>query len=281
MQSEKSKIKSMEASFESRDSDIQVVILCGGLGTRLREETEYKPKPMVEIGNRPILWHIMKIYSAQGFSDFILCLGYKGHVIKDYFYNYEILNNDFTIGLGSRKQIELHSNHKEDGWKVTLADTGERALKGCRVKRIEKYIKNDIFMLTYGDGLANVDLSNLLDFHKSHGAIGTITGVRPPSRFGELLIEGKRVNSFTEKPQVSGGLINGGFFVFDKRIFGYLEDNESCDLEIGPLGQLAQDGELMAYELNGEWTCMDTFRDTQFLNNLWISGKAFWKIWDD
>jgi len=260
---------------------IKVVILCGGMGTRLREETEYKPKPMVEIGGKPILWHIMKIYAHQGFKDFILCLGYKGEMIKSYFYNYEILNNDFTIELGNYKRIEIHSNHKEKGWRVTLADTGERALKGARIKRIEKYVSGDLFMLTYGDGVADINLHELLAFHKSHGRIGTVTGVRPPSRFGEMMIKDNRVVAFTEKPQVSEGLINGGFFIFNRKIFDYLSDDDNCDFEVGPLERLAKDGELMVYEHKGEWACMDTYRDMLYLNKLWESGKAFWRIWGD
>jgi len=260
---------------------MKVIIFCGGLGTRLKEETEYRPKPMVKIGNKPILWHIMKIYSHYGFKDFILCLGYKGEMIKEYFYNYEILNNDFTIELGNQRQVCVHNACSEMGWKITLCDTGETALKGARLKRVEKYIDSDIFMLTYGDGLANINLNELLFFHKNHGRIGTVTGVRPPSRFGELVIENNKVVSFTEKPQVSDGLINGGFFVFNRKIFDYLSEDDNCDFEVGPLEQLAEDGELMVYELKGEWTCMDTYRDMVYLNKLWQEGKAFWKIWNE
>jgi glucose-1-phosphate cytidylyltransferase len=261
--------------------NVKVVILCGGMGTRLREETEYRPKPMVEIGGKPILWHIMKIYAYHGFKDFVLCLGYKGQMIKNYFYNYEVLNNDFTIELGDYKRVEIHSSHGEKGWRVTLADTGEKALKGARIKRIENYIKEDVFMLTYGDGLANINPHELLSFHKNHGRIGTVTGVRPPSRFGELAVKNGQVISFIEKPQVSEGLINGGFFVFNRKIFDYLSDDDSCDFEMGPLEELAKDGELIVYEHKGEWACMDTYRDMIYLNRLWESGKAFWKIWED
>jgi glucose-1-phosphate cytidylyltransferase len=201
-------------------------------------------------------------------------------MIKEYFYNYEILNNDFTVELGNYKNIKIHSNHEEKGWRVTLVDTGKKALKGSRIKKIEEYITGDLFMLTYGDGLANINLDELLYFHKSHGRIGTVTGVRPPSRFGEMIIKDKRVASFTEKPQVSGGMINGGFFVFSRKIFNYLSEDDNCDFELGPLEELAEDGELMVYEHKGEWACMDTYRDMQYLNNLWKSGKAFWKIWD-
>lgn len=258
--------------------NIKVVILCGGLGTRLKEETEYRPKPMVKIGSKPILWHIMKIYSYYGFRDFILCLGYKGEMIKEYFYNYEILNNDFTVELGQNKNIEIHGVHDEKGWRITLVDTGEHALKGARLKKIEKYIDSNIFMVTYGDGVANIDVNDLLKFHNSHGKIATLTGVMPPSRFGTLSVSGNKVIEFNEKPQASGGLINGGFFVFDKKIFDYLSHGDACDLEIGVLDKLAKEGELIAYKHNGDWACMDTIRDTEYLNNLWVSGKAFWKV---
>lgn len=263
------------------ETKIPVVILCGGMGTRLKEETEYKPKPMVEIGGKPMLWHIMKIYASYGFKDFILCLGYKGEIIKNYFYNYEILNNDFTVELGRNKHIEIHSRHKEEGLLVTLADTGERAQKGARIKRIEKYVKCDTFMVTYGDGVADINLRELLSFHKNHGRVGTVTGVRPPSRFGELVVKNNEVTSFTEKPQVSEGLINGGFFVFNREIFDYLCEDDGCDFEVGPLEQLAEDGELMVYDLSGNWACMDTLRDVEYLDKLWKEGKAFWKIWNE
>jgi glucose-1-phosphate cytidylyltransferase len=259
---------------------MKVVILCGGLGTRIREETEFRPKPMVEIGGRPILWHIMKIYAHYGFKEFILCLGYKGEVVKEYFYNYELLNNDFTIQLGHKKGLEIHSTHNEKDWKVTLADTGDWALKGSRLKRVEKYIDDDLFMMTYGDGVANVNLHDLLSFHKKHERVGTVLGVHPPSRFGELLVMDDRVLSFTEKPQTSVGLINGGFFVFKREIFDYLTDDDHCDLEYGALKQLVEDGQLMTYELKGEWECMDNLRDMEHLNKIWNTGKAFWQVWE-
>lgn len=259
------------------DKQMKVVILCGGLGTRMKEETEFRPKPMVNIGNKPILWHIMKIYSSYGFKEFILCLGYKGEMIKEYFYNYEILNNDFTIELGEHKNIEIHGLHDETGWKITLVDTGQHSLKGARLKKIEKYIDSDIFMSTYGDGLANIDINDLLKFHNDHGKIVTLTGVMPPSRFGTLSVKGNEVVEFNEKPQASGGLINGGFFVFNRKIFSYLSENDSCDLEIGILDRLAREGELMVYKHAGDWACMDTVRDIEYLNNLWSSGKEFWK----
>ncbi|MDP8299586.1 MAG: glucose-1-phosphate cytidylyltransferase [Candidatus Tantalella remota] len=258
---------------------MKVVILCGGLGTRLREETEFKPKPMVEIGGRPILWHIMKSYSLYGFKEFILCLGYKGEIIKEFFYNYEVLNNDFTIKLGERKQVEIHSNHDEDGWNVTLADTGDKALKGARLKKIEKYIDGEEFMLTYGDGLANVNMSSLLKFHRNHGKLATLTGINPASRFGELKVDGDVVENFSEKPEDSVGLVNGGFYVLNRKIFDYLSENDNCDFEIGPLEHLAEEGELRVYRHSDFWVCMDTIRDVEFLNNLWESNKASWKGW--
>ena len=255
---------------------MKVVILCGGIGTRLKEETEYRPKPMVKVGDKPILWHIMKRYSHYGYKDFILCLGYKGEMIKEYFYNYEILNNDFTIELGQHNSIEIHNNHGEIGWKITLVDTGESALKGARLKKIEKYVDSDIFMVTYGDGLANIDINNLVEFHKTHGKIATITGVKPPSRFGTLSVNENKVVEFSEKPQSVDGLINGGFFVFDKKLFDYLSTEDSFDLEIGVLDKLAEEDELMVYKHSKNWICMDNIRDMEYLNNLWSSGKAFW-----
>ena len=258
---------------------MKVVILCGGLGTRLREETEFRPKPMVEIGGKPILWHIMKIYAYYGFKKFILCLGYKGEMVKEYFYNYEVLNNDFTIELGDKKNVKIHSNHTENGWQITLADTGDKALKGGRLKRVEKYVDDSVFLTTYGDGVANVDIKSLLAFHKNHGRLATVTGINPASRFGELKIKGDQVESFSEKPKNGSGLVNGGFFAFDKRIFDYLSTDDSCDLEIGPLEKIAAEGQLMVYKHRGFWACMDTIRDMEYLNKLWNENKAFWKIW--
>jgi len=259
--------------------DIKVVILCGGLGTRLREETEFRPKPMVEIGVKPILWHIMKIYAYYGFKDFILCLGYKGEMIREYFYNYQILNNDFTIELSNNSHIKIHSGDQEEGWRVTLADTGETAMTGSRIKRIEKYITGDEFMVTYGDGVANIDIRKLLKFHKSHRKIGTVTGVHPSSRFGELIVDKNRVIEFSEKPQTKDSLINGGFFVFNRKIFSYLNAADNCVLEKEPLENLSSDRELMVYIHDGFWQCMDTYRDLELLNNLWRSNRAPWKIW--
>ena len=258
---------------------MKVVILCGGLGTRLREETEFRPKPMVEIGGKPILWHIMKIYAHYGFKEFIFCLGYKGEMIKEYFYNYEVLNNDFTIELGDKKNIEIHSNHNEKGWRITLADTGDKALKGARLKRVEKYIDGDLFMVTYGDGVANVDIKSLLAFHQKHGKLATVTGINPAARFGELKVNGSQVEHFREKPKDGDGLVNGGFFVFNREIFDYLSADDLCDLEEGPLEKIAQEEKLMVYEHTGFWACMDTLRDMDYLNELWQQNKAAWKVW--
>jgi glucose-1-phosphate cytidylyltransferase len=259
---------------------MKVVLLCGGLGTRLREETEYRPKPMVNIGNRPILWHIMKIYACYGHDEFILTLGYKGDMIKDYFCHYELMNNDVTIELGKPESFCLHNCHDESGWKITLADTGSQTLKGGRLKRVEKYIPDGMFMMTYGDGVANIDINHLIEYHQSHGKIATVTGVNALARFGELQVRDDQVTSFQEKPQTSdGGLISGGFFVFDRRIFDYLSPDEDCDLEYGALETLAAEGELMVYRHNGFWFCMDTLRDVEKLNHMWEQGAAPWKVW--
>lgn len=258
---------------------MRVVILCGGMGTRLKEETEFKPKPLVKIGNRPILWHIMKTYSHYGYQDFILCLGYKGEMIKEYFYHYEIMNSDFTLTLGNPQSMKMHSCHEEDGWQITLCNTGDKALKGARLKRVERYVDSGIFMVTYGDGVADINIRELVNFHKSHGKLATVTGVRPLSRFGELSVRGNHVSAFSEKPQSSGGLINGGFFVFDRQIFEYLEDRDDCDLEHGALEQLADSAQLMVYRHDGFWACMDTYRDLEYLNGLWTHGEAAWQVW--
>lgn len=258
---------------------MKVVILCGGLGTRLREETEFRPKPMVKIGTKPILWHIMKHYAHYGFKDFILCLGYRGETIKEYFYNYEVYNEDFTVCLGKQKSIHLHDSHSDLDWRVALIDTGEKALKGARLKRIEHLIDSDDFMLTYGDGVANIDIRELAEFHRQHGKISTVTGVHPPSLFGELKIRGSQVELFTEKPQTSSGLISGGFFVLSRRIFDYLSPEDECDFERGPLEKLAQQEQLMVYQHRGDWACVDTYRDLQHLNHLWATNQAFWKVW--
>ena len=258
---------------------MKVVILCGGLGTRLREETEFRPKPMVRIGGKPILWHIMKIYAHFGFKEFILCLGYKGEMIKEYFYNYEILNNDFTIELGEHKKVEIPCCHDESGWKITLADTGDKALKGARLKRIEKYIDEDEFVMTYGDGLANIDINKLVEFHKNHGKMATVTGVNPASQFGQLKVDGNQVEKFREKQETRKNVISGGFFVLNMEIFNFLSDDDQCDFETGPLEMIAQNGQLMVFKHDGFWACMDNIRDMEYLNEIWSENKAEWKIW--
>ena len=259
---------------------MQVVILCGGVGTRLREETEFRPKPMVNIGSYPILWHIMKYYSQFGYKNFILALGYKGETIKNYFCHYELMNNDVTIELGQPEKTRIHYAHDEAGWKITLADTGEKSLKGARLKKVGKYIEGNTFMMTYGDGIADVNINDLLAFHESHGKMATVTGINPAARFGELKIDGDRVETFSEKPQNGDGLINGGFFVFNRKILDYLMVDDSCDLEIGALEQIAREGQLMVYKHRGFWACMDTLRDMEYLNKIWNDGKAKWKIWE-
>lgn len=257
----------------------EVIILCGGLGTRLREETEFRPKPMVNIGNRPILWHIMKIYAQYGHTDFILALGHKGEMIKDYFYNYELMTNDVSIELGKPEKLCIHRSHEEIGWRITLADTGEKALKGARIKKVEKYITGKTFMVTYGDGVADIDITSLLAFHRSHGKLATVTGINPISRFGELKIADSQVYSFAEKPQADEHLVNGGFFVFDRGVLNYLSYDDDCDLEIGPLENIAREGQLMVYKHTKFWACMDTIRDMEYLHKLWSENKAEWKIW--
>lgn len=260
---------------------VKVVILCGGRGTRLREDTEMRPKPLIEIGDRPMLWHIMKIYSHYGFKDFILCLGYKGELIKEYFLNYEAMNNDFTIKLGEKNKITFHNRHLEEGWNVTLVDTGKETQTGARIKKIEKYIDSEIFMVTYGDGVGNIDIKRLVDYHKKHKNIGTITGVHPSSRFGELVIKDNKIKEFNEKPQVKEGFINGGFFVFNKKFFASLSENNNCYLEHEPLEGLAKKNHLSVYLHRDFWQCMDTQRELGILNDLWKQRKAPWKIWKD
>ncbi len=260
---------------------MKVVLLCGGLGTRLREETEFKPKPMVEVGGKPLLWHIMKIFATHGFRDFVLCLGYKGDVIKDFFYNYELRTSDVTLTLGASKSIAFHNTSGEHDWKVTLVDTGKDAQTGARVKRIAKYLDNEPFFLTYGDGVSDIDISTLLKFHKEQGKIGTVTGIFPSSRFGHLSTQGHLVSSFNEKPRVAGELINGGFFVFRPEFLEYLSLEDECVLEGAPLARLSKNRELAVYEHKGFWHCMDTYRDFQKLNELWDGRQAPWKVWED
>lgn len=258
---------------------MKVVILCGGLGTRLRSETEFRPKSMVPIGRKPIVWHIMKTYAHYGLKDFVLCLGYKGEVIKKYFFDYRLFNQDVTLRLGSDRNMTIHDSADMEDWSVTLADTGEQALKGARLKRIQKYVDGDTFLVTYGDGVADVDIKALLAFHKRHGKVATITGVRPRSSFGEIREEDRKVLQFVEKPQISTGLINGGFFVFTAEVFDYLSDDDACDFEKGPLEKLVAAGQVMVHVHEGGWACMDTYRDVEYLNMLWETNQAFWKVW--
>jgi glucose-1-phosphate cytidylyltransferase len=259
---------------------MKVVILCGGLGTRLRQETEFRPKPTIEVGERPMLWHIMKLYAHFGYTEFVLALGYKGEVIRDYFLNYEAMTQDATVRLGSEPRVTMHGSAPER-WTVTLADTGQLTLTGARVKRLHKYLGDDTFMLTYGDGVADVNIPELVQFHKRHGRIATVTGVRPPSRFGELVTNGSRVTEFSEKPVTSGsGYINGGFFIFNRQIFDYLSTDSECVLEREPLERLAADGQLEMFLHDGYWQCMDTPRDIEALQQAWQRG-APWKVWPE
>lgn len=257
---------------------MKVVILCGGLGTRMREETEFRPKPLVDVGGRPILWHIMKIYAAAGFREFVLCLGYKGEMIKEYFLNYEAMNNDLTIALGRQNRIEYHGGHEEQDFQVTMADTGADTMTGGRLSRVRKYVDGDDFLLTYGDGVADLDVAKVLAFHRGHGRLATVTAVRPFSRFGMVDVAGDGVvRSFGEKPQIEGWA-NAGFFVFHRRVFDYL-GGDDCVLEREPLEKLARDGELRAYQHHGFFFAMDTYREYKHLNELWAAGTAPWKVW--
>lgn len=254
---------------------MKVIIMCGGKGTRLREETAFKPKPMVEIGPRPVLWHIMSIYARHSFKDFVLPLGYKGEVIKQYFAEYKLRNTDFTVDLGSGN-ITPHCVDCHTDWRVTLCDTGEDTLKGARIKRVAQHIDTDRFMVTYGDGVADIDLHKLIKFHKDSGKIGTFTGVRMPSRFGTVKTDAQgNILSWEEKP-VLDEYINCGFFVFKREFLDYLSEDEECDLEKEPMQRLAAEGQLSMYAHPGQWQCMDTLRDSQKLNELWDKGKAFW-----
>jgi glucose-1-phosphate cytidylyltransferase len=256
---------------------MKVVILAGGLGTRLREETEYRPKTMAAIGGRPMIWHIMKIFAAYGHSDFIICLGYKGDVIRDYFLNYELHHRDLTVTLGERR-LEILNGHGECGWRVTLAETGELTNTGGRIKRIGKYLANQTFMATYGDGVADINLDHLLHFHRQHRRLATVTGVHPSSRFGELSIENGLVRMFREKPQVDDGWINGGFFIFEPAALELI-DGDDDSLEANLLMRLTERNELAVYQHQGFWQCMDTYREMKLLNELWSSGKPPWAFW--
>jgi glucose-1-phosphate cytidylyltransferase len=257
---------------------MKAVILAGGLGSRLSEETSLRPKPMVEIGGYPILWHIMKIYAHSGFREFVLCLGYRGNMIKEYFLNYEAMNNDFTICLGHESRIQYNGLHTEQGFEVTLADTGLNTMTGGRLQRVRNYVQGETFMLTYGDGVADIDIARLLAFHRQHGKAATVTTVTPTSRFGIVEMSGSgQVLQFVEKPKTEA-FASAGFFVFEPKIFDYLGADD-CILERVPLQRLAADGELMAYEHPGFFYAMDTYREYEHLNELWSRHEAPWKVW--
>jgi len=255
---------------------VKAVILAGGLGTRISEETSLKPKPMVEIGNKPILWHIMKIYSSYGINDFVICCGYKGYVIKEFFANYFLHTSDVTFNMKNNK-MEVHSKRAEP-WKVSLVDTGESTMTGGRLKRVSNYLNDETFCFTYGDGLADINIKKLIDFHKQSKTKATLTAVQPPGRFGSLEFERGKVFSFQEKPKGDNSWINGGFFVLDPEVLDYI-DNDSCIWEQNPLKNLAKDGHLAAYHHEGFWQPMDTLRDKNMLERLWASGSAPWKCW--
>ena len=256
---------------------MKVIILAGGLGTRLSEETTLKPKPMVEIGGKPMLWHIMNIYAHHGFNEFVIALGYKADVIKEYFLNFYAVNNDLTVEL-SKGQTTVHDGRQPD-WTVHLVDTGLHTQTGGRIKRLKEWIGNETFMLTYGDGVADVNIKKLVDFHRSHGKLATVTAVRPPARFGGLAFDQDRVLNFTEKPQTGEGWINGGFFVLEPQVLDYIDDDH-MPLEAEPLEKIAAEGNLIAYRHEGFWLPMDTLREKQMLESLWESGKAPWKVWE-
>ncbi len=256
---------------------MKVAILAGGVGTRLEEETTVRPKPMVEIGGRPILWHIMMHYSHYNYRQFIIALGYRGEYIKKYFTDYSYLQSNLTVKT-KNGEIHKHDNASSHDWTVELIDTGVATLTGGRIKRLAPYVGNQTFMLTWGDGVSNVDLDELLKFHKSHGKLATLTAVRPTARFGHLDLDGNRVMEFSEKPQTSEGWINGAFFVLEPGVFDYIEGDHTA-WEREPMEQLARDGQLMAYQHNGFWQCMDTLRDKHLLNELWDSGESPWKLW--
>lgn len=254
---------------------MKTVILAGGFGTRLAEETDARPKPMVEIGGQPILWHIMSVYAAYGYSDFIVALGYLGHFIKNYFLNLYYMHNDFSIHLADGR-VDVHDGIRSD-WVIQLVDTGLHTHTGGRIKRLAPWIGNETFMVTYGDGLADIDIAKLVEFHRKHGKLATITAVRPPARFGGLAFQGDLVSQFIEKPQIGEGWINGGFFVLEPGVFNYLEGDEVA-FEHQPLERLAKDGQLAAYHHDGFWQCMDTLRDVRTLNALWESKNAPWQV---
>jgi glucose-1-phosphate cytidylyltransferase len=255
---------------------MKTIILCGGRGMRLNEETEYRPKPLVPVGQRPMLWHIMQIYAQSGLREFILCLGYRGDMIKDYYLNYDSMSNDCTVHMGQNHKVTFENSHNEQDYLVTLADTGLESMTGCRVKKIEKYINEETFMLTYGDGVCDVDINALLKFHYDHGRCATVTSVHPTSRYGVLNVDKSgTVTNFAENP-VMNDWMSAGFFVFNRKIFDYLTTDESCILEQGPLQRLAQEGELMAFKHEGFFFSMDTYRDYRYLNDMWDKGQTPW-----
>ncbi|MFC4765805.1 glucose-1-phosphate cytidylyltransferase [Effusibacillus consociatus] len=257
---------------------MKVVILAGGFGTRISEESHLKPKPMIEIGDKPILWHIMKIYSYYGFNDFVICLGYKGYRVKEYFADYFLHETDITFNFRNQNERIIH-NHTVEPWQVTLLDTGKDTMTGGRVKRIQPYIGNEPFLLTYGDGVSDVNIKELVEYHRSHGKLATVTATQPTGRFGALSLDlNNRVEGFQEKPKGDGGWINAGFFVMQPQVFDYLEGDHTI-LEMDPLQNLARDDQLMAYKYSGFWHPMDTMRDKNYLEELWKSGKAPWKKW--
>ncbi|MEQ1859001.1 MAG: glucose-1-phosphate cytidylyltransferase [Chthoniobacteraceae bacterium] len=260
---------------------MKVVILCGGKGTRLREETEYRPKPMVPIGDRPILWHIMKGYAVHGFKEFILCLGSKGEMIKEYFRNYQWMATDVTLSLGPKPAVHFHDRHDEEDWSVTLADTGLETMTGGRLNRIRRYLGSDeTFLFTYGDGVGNIDIPAAVAFHRAHGKLLTLTAVHPPGRFGELgIAPGGVVREFDEKPQTEGGWINGGFFVASSRVFDFIPDDDQAVFEQEAVRAIAAAGELRAFEHRGFWQPMDTHREFLLLDRLWTEARAPWKTW--
>ena len=257
---------------------MKAIILAGGLGTRIAEETHLKPKPMIEIGGRPLLWHLMKIYSYHGVSEFIICCGYKGYIIKEYFANYFLHMSDVTFDM-SNNQMEVHQKNAEP-WRVTLVDTGEQTLTGGRLKRVAKYVcDEDLICFTYGDGLADVNISKLIEFHKNHGKLATVTAVQPPGRYGALMRSGTRVQGFQEKPPGDGAWVNGGFFVLNPKVIDFI-DGDNSSWEGSPLETIAQKGEMESFEHRGFWQPMDTLRDKNHLEDLWSSGKAPWKTWE-
>ena len=258
---------------------LPVVILCGGASTRMRGSSgDDRPKPLVYIGDQPVLWHIMKLYAHYGHTDFVLALGYRGDMIKQYFLDYLPMSRDFTLHLDRTGEIAYHAENDEDDWRVTLADTGVNTLKGTRIAKVERYIASPTFFATYGDGVGSIDLNALLAFHRTHGKLATITGVRPFSQFGLMQIVEERVIGFQEKPQVEG-YVNGGFFVFEREVFDYLKIGPNVELEKEPLENLARDGQLMVYRHDGFWRAMDTLKDAEVLNDIWKNGGAPWKVW--